>query len=208
MNVSACIATRGDVDMDPILDSLPAKWERVIWNNGQEEVWLQNQRDAAWTFQPVSDLGPHGRFAAIDYAAHDLVYVQDDDVIVSDPQQIVNEWLDLLHNFDRDDVVVANMPPEFRPHYPDSVMVGFGGAFHRDAPEKAFARWDAFGLPRDKLFLRESCRIFTVLTPQYLVDIPKVDMPYASDDTRLWKQDDHIQSRERALGLARQVRDA
>ena len=211
MNVSACVATRGNVDMDPILDSLPAKWQRVVWNNGDETVWLQNQQGAAWTFHSVTDQGPHGRFAAIDYAAHELVYVQDDDVIVSDPQQIVDEWLDLLHNHNRDDVVVANMPPEFRPHYPDSVMLGFGACFKRDAPEKAFQQFFDFHTDMtrtDPLFLRESCRIFTVLTPQYLVDVPKVDMPYASDPDRLWKQPGHVQSREKALALARQVRDS
>lgn len=197
--------------MDPILDSLPDEWQRVVWNNGLEEVWLQNQQDAAWTFQPVSDMGPHGRFAAIEYAAHDLVYVQDDDVIVSDSQQIVDEWLDLLHNFDRDDVVVANMPQEFRPHYPDSVMLGFGAAFKRDAPEKAFSQFFDFHTDMtqtDPLFLRESCRIFAVLTPQYLVDVPKTDLPYASDPDRLWKQPGHVQSRETALRLAREARDA
>jgi len=211
MKVSACIPTRGDVDLDPILDSLPDEWQRVVWNNGSEEVWLQPERDAAWTFQPVSDMGPHGRFAAIDYAAHDLIFVVDDDVIVSDPQQIVDEWLDLLHNHNRDDVVVANMPPEFRPHYPDSVMVGFGACFKRDAPELAFQQFFDFHTTMtrtDPLFLRESCRIFTVLTPQYLVDVGKVDMPYASDPDRLWRQPDHLQSREKALRLARQVRDA
>jgi hypothetical protein len=211
MKVTACIATRGNVDMEPILDSLPAKWQRVVWNNGDEMVWLQNQHGAAWTFHPVSDLGPHGRFAAIDHAAHDVVYVQDDDVIVSDPQQIVDEWLDLLHNHNRDDVVVANMPAEFRPHYPDSIMVGFGACFHRDAPETAFAKFFDFHTTMtrtDPLFLRESCRIFSILTPQYLVDVLKTDMPYASDPDRLWKQPGHIQSRDKALMLAREARDA
>ena len=103
------------------------------------------------------------------------------------------------------------MPQEFRPHYPDSAMVGFGSCFHRDAPERAFTRFFDHhdGMTReDPLFLRESCRIFTVLTPCVLVDVPKVDMPYASDPDRLWKQPGHIQSRDRALQLARQVRDA
>jgi len=203
MNVTACVATRGDVDMQPILDSFPDDWETIVWNNGSKHCVIDGT-----TWVPVKNLGPHARFAAIKYASHDLIYVQDDDVIVSDPGLIVAEWLDILEGYDRDDVVVCNMPPEFRSHYPDSAMVGFGAAFHRDAPELAFRQWDEHGFARDDLFLRESCRIFTVLTPQYLVDVPKVDMPYASDPNRLWKQPGHVQSRDKALGMARQVRDA
>jgi len=203
MNVSVCVATRGDVDMEPVLESFPDDWETVVWDNGREVCEIDGSVSV-----PVRDKGPHARFAAIKYASHDLIFVQDDDVIVSDPGLIVREWLDILEGYDRDDVVVCNMPPEFRQHYPDSSMVGFGACFHRDAPELAFRRWDEFGFARDDLFLRESCRIFTVLTPQYLVDIPKTDMPYASAPNRLWKQPGHVQSRDKALAMARQVRDA
>jgi len=211
VKVSACIPTRGDVDIDLILYSLPAKWERLVWNNGSEEVWIQPEEGGAWTFHPTSDLGPHGRFAAIEYASNDLIFVVDDDVLVSDPEIIVDEWIRLFNAYKLNDVIVANMPQEFRPHYPDSVMLGFGAVFHRDAPEKAFQQFFDFHTDMsrtDPLFLRESCRIFAVLTPWCLVDVPKEDMPYASDPNRLWKQPGHIQSRERALKLAREVRDA
>jgi len=33
-------------------------------------------------------------------------------------------------------------------------------------------------------------------------------MSYASDPDRLWKQQEHLQMRERALRLAREARDA
>ena len=226
--VSGIIVTRGNVDTAPLMETWPKKWQRIIWNNGLKEVWLQPEDGAAWTFFPVSDLGPHGRFAAIEYAAHDLCFCQDDDVIVSDPQAIVNEWIancvwhvipeslrpgPLGYESERVDGehVVANMPSEFRPHYSDSAMVGFGAVFHRDAPEKAFQRFfDYHSVMKrnDPLFLRESCRIFTTLTPRVLVDVARQDMPYASDPNRLWKQQGHLNFRERALTLAREVRDA
>jgi hypothetical protein len=104
--------------------------------------------------------------------------------------------------------VVCNMPQEFRVHYPDSAMVGFGAAFHRDLPERAFSRFFAHhaSMTRDDpLFLRESCRVFTGLTPCVLVDVAKTDLPYASDPSRLWKQPDHVACRERMLDLVRQV---
>jgi len=233
--VSACIATRGDVDMSPILDSLPEGWEVIIWNNGLGLVGTWRPGEQIDDIE-VGDLGPHGRFAAIEYASHDLILVQDDDVIISDPQAIVDAWVHWRENFginipyldenpDEDPLtseereflaenvqishVVCNMPPEFRVHYPDSAMVGFGACFQRDAPEKAFQRFFAYtGMARDDpLFLRESCRIFTTLTLRVLVDVLKTDMPYASDPERLWKQRDHLHYRERALKMAREVRD-
>lgn len=186
MNVTACIATRGDVDMQPILDSFPGEWEKVVWDNSR-----------------MTDLGAYGRFAAIEHASHDLIMVQDDDVIVSDPQAIVDAW-------ERNDHVVCNMPQEFRPHYPDSAMVGFGGCFHRDLPARTFARYLRYTETSadDPLFLRESCRILTCIAPRVLVDVPVTSLPYANDANRLWKQPGHVQSRDRALELARRVRDA
>lgn len=217
MNVSVCIATRGDVPLRPIFLSIPRGWEIVWWNNGDGTVTVTNSDAENFVdeqYSGVPDLGPHARFAAIEYASHDLIYCQDDDVIVSDPQAIVDEYVDegthmgdsfgegLTFHFEPPDLVVCNMPPEFRPHYPDSAMLGFGGAFHRDAPERAFARFFDHHLNMrrtDTVFQRESCRIFTALTPRVLVDIKKQDLPYASDGTRLWKQADHLSSRDTAL---------
>lgn len=65
MNVSACLVTRGDVDLAPILDSLPFD-DIVVWNNTERE-----------------DLGIYGRYAAIAEAKHDVIVTQDDDLIVT-----------------------------------------------------------------------------------------------------------------------------
>ena len=225
MNVSACIATRGDVPLRPIFLSIPRGWEIVWWNNGDGTVTVTNSDAENFVdvqYSGVPDLGPHARFAAIEYASHDLIYCQDDDVIVSDPQAIVDEYVDEgthLHDefgkglttyFEHPDSIVCNMPPEFRTHYSDSAMVGFGSCFERDAPERAFQRFFDYhsGMRRnDPLFLRESCRIFTTLTPRVLVDVARQDMPYASDPNRLWKQQGHLHFRDRALRMAREVRD-
>ena len=154
MNVSACIATRGDINMTPVLASLPKEWEKIVWDN-QRGVFVNGRCVQAIPL----DLGPHGRFEGLQrYATNTLCYVQDDDVIVSDPQAIVDEYIDegthmgdsfwegLTSYFEPPDLVVCNMPPEFRPHYPDSAMVGFGAAFHRDLPETAFARFFDFSI--------------------------------------------------------------
>ena len=43
MKVSGIIVTRGNVDTDVLMETWPAKWQRLVWNNGDETVWLQNQ---------------------------------------------------------------------------------------------------------------------------------------------------------------------
>lgn len=188
--VSACLVTRGNVDMTEILASLEAAGigETVIWNNALE-----------------TDLGPYGKYAAIEQARNDVILVQDDDVLLP-----VESILALIAAYEPGKLV-ANMPAEFRPHYPDSAMVGFGAIFDRDLPYRAFTRLFAHHAdcwPHDLLFLRESCRAFAVLTPLVLIDLPKTDLPWASDPDRLWRQPEHVAMRDRMLDLARQVRDA
>lgn len=65
VKVSACLVTRGDCDMTPILDTLP--YDEVI-------VWDNSKRD---------DFGIFGRYAAIAEAKHDVIYTQDDDLTVT-----------------------------------------------------------------------------------------------------------------------------
>lgn len=188
-DVTACIATRGNVDMTPILEQIDLA--------GIEDVIV-------WDNSVLADRGPHGRFTAMTAARHDVIYVQDDDALV--PPGSIRR---LIRAYVRGSIVV-NMPPEFRPHYPDSAMVGFGAVFNRLAAMQTFAWFLGYHqMPiDDPLFLRESCRALTTLTPRILMNVPKADMPYASDPDRLWKQPDHVANRERMLTLARQVRDA
>lgn len=244
MNVSACLVTRGDVDMQPILDSLPADWEVIVWDNGHGCVY---SRESYFAFADAPDLAVYGRYAAIRHASHDLIYVADDDVIVSDPQAIADAWVryqgfgegaapcsclhgnaispgcpscDWTSEDYKENVAVCNMPAEFRPHYPDSALVGFGAVFHRDAPDRAFERFFAKpfkalpGLPgvftyrTDDLFNRRADNVFTVLTPRVLVDIPKQDREMASAPNRMWKHPGHEAEKQRMIELARKVRDA
>lgn len=150
MNVSACLVTRGDVDMSPVITSLTAVGidDIVVYDNSKRE-----------------NLAVYGRYAAIAEAKHDLIYVQDDDVIVSDPLEIVNEWVyegakralaggsvdytesageNLPTDLSRD-FVVCNMPEAHRsqPFYKEHALVGFGAVFHRDAPQRAFEKFFA-----------------------------------------------------------------
>ncbi len=227
MNVSACLVTRGDVDMQPVLDSLPPEWEQVVWDNsvgcmvgpkgyiswrdgkpfveGEGRMWFPNN----------PDLSVYGRYAAIEYASHDLIYVQDDDVIVSDPQAIVDVWHEVIAKSLTDEeaageFLVANMPQEFRHDgYTDSCLVGWGSVFDAHLATFAFLRWQAAGHPiTDRAFLRDCDVVFTTLVPHRKVDVGFHHLPWAEDPARaLFLEPDHARVRAEILAQARAVRD-
>ena len=74
VKISACLVTRGDCDLSPILDSLPYD-DIVVWDNSKR-----------------GDLGIYGRYAAIREAKHDTIYVQDDDLVVTCHDQLAEAY--------------------------------------------------------------------------------------------------------------------
>jgi hypothetical protein len=222
VKVSAIIVTRGDVNIDPVIMSLPLKWEIIEWNNLAQRAYIYagGERGGGGSADGAN-LSVYGRYAAIEYASHDLIYVQDDDCIVSDPEAIIDAAM--LWPEREETGIVANMPQEFRPHYPDSCLVGFGACFHRDLPAKAFKRflqpsrmdpgggWIGYmdSVRLTSAMLRRACDVvFTTLTPRVLVDVPVEVLPYAHDEGRMWKQPNHFGERTQVLEMARKVRDA
>lgn len=186
-DVSACVVTRGDVDLDPVLRPLLHLGEVLVWDNSQRE-----------------NLSVYGRYALIQECTHDVILVQDDDCVLAP------ESVDELLAAYRPGHVVCNMPERFRPHYPDSALVGFGAVFDRDLPEKAFTQFSHERWSR-KLgwsFYRECDTVFTMLTPRILIDVDVEILPAAHEPHRLWKQRGHFEERERMRKLVRQVRDA
>lgn len=229
MNVTAIIVTRGDHDLGEILDSLPDEWERIIWDNHGGIMIHKNEGDWRGDGPPQpdnwADLSVYGRYAAIEYASHDLIYVQDDDCVVSDPQAIVDEWTTVREfniaqhpGMPYDRHVVCNMPSEFRHgFYEEHALVGFGACFHRDAPARAFERFQLheYGLtfpltsPTEVSWFHRTCDVlFTTLTPRVLVDIPKTNLPWAEGSDRMYRQQEHQAERGRMLETACRVRDA
>lgn len=202
MNVGAIIVTKGDQDLTPIAASIPDDWDLVIWDNSQEP----------------NDLAVYGRYAAVARTDAELIYVQDDDCVVSDPQAIVRAW----HEVDQaaleirygETGVVCNMPSEFRHNfYSDHALVGFGAAFHRDAPARAWSRWDNSGMPigpeglrqETEFFYRTCDIVFTALTPRVLVDVPVENLPWAYQWDRMYRQPELLAERVRMLDLVREI---
>jgi hypothetical protein len=219
VNVSACIVTRGDVDLSPVLRSLPEDWEILVWDNGANALYEGRDGGRYWN---VGDLSVYGRYAAIQYASHEIIYVQDDDVVVSDPKKIVDIWYIPSGLTGFKEGVVCNMPQEFRhSFYEDHALVGFGAAFHRDAPVKAFDLlketvpklglsnygWWLPDFKGNDHFLRTCDIVFTGLTPRVLVDVPVTNLDHAYSENRMYRQPDHVDERRRMLELALKVRD-
>lgn len=182
MRVAACLVTRGNVPMDDIIESLPEQYEVVLWDNSKR-----------------GDLGVYGRYAAIGLTDAELIYVQDDDCVLEPEGFASLEG----HVLARPNDLAANMPERFRPHYPDSCLVGFGAMFHRDLPSATFPRVQLAFAPSFNL----TCDVyFTTLVERALFDLPYRDQPWASNPDRMWKQPQHVPMRTKALEHARRLR--
>ena len=202
MNVAACLVTRGDVKLHRILDSLTDEGieEIVVWDNSQRQ-----------------DLGVYGRYAAIAETDAPLILVQDDDCVLP-PESIEEIMWTSDSGGSAYGQLVCNMPQRFReqPMYAngDTALVGFGACFHRDLPERAFRQWDHVaisddGLNADTAWFHRTCDVlFTALTPKVLVDVPYENLPWATDESRMYRQNGHTAERKRMLELALKVRDA
>jgi hypothetical protein len=209
------LVTRGDQEegLQRVVESLPSTWEVVVWDNGARQV----SRSDGYA-EVATDVSVYGRYAAIEHTTGDLIYVQDDDCIVSDPTVLLEQWV--VPAWGRQDHVVCNMPEPWRsnPFYAQHALVGFGAMFHRDAPDRAFSRfalsshragavaWGTDGVDRS-LFERTCDVVFTALTPRVLVSVPHESFDYAHGDDRMWKQPTHQQERQLMLELVSKVRD-
>lgn len=201
VDVTAVVVTRGDVDLSRILDSLMLAGieETIVYDNSK-----------------APDLAVYGRYAAISHANGSLIYVQDDDVVLP-PESI--ERLVSLAEIAPPDAVICNVPQAFREQdfYRDAALVGFGACFRPDVPARAFEclhayretqRIDPADPPWNGWFHRRCDIAFTALAPRVLVDVPYEDLPWASAPSRMYRQREHLDERQRMLELALRARDA
>lgn len=184
MSTAVCvIPTRGDVDLEPVLDSIPVP--TVIWNNSQRE-----------------DFGVYARYMAILTTDAQVIVTQDDDLVL--PRA---SWDALLAAYEPGKIV-CNVPERFRERYIDSGMVGFGAIFDRDLAFDAFAQYvNAGGDLMNPEFQRTSDIVFTMLGGELVfVDLPYEDREFARDDSRMWRQPGHFEERDSMRQFCRQIR--
>ena len=191
-DITACIVTRGNVDLAPIIDSLI--FERVI-------VWDNSTRPF--------DVKTYGRSLAADEADTDLVYFQDDDVIV--PAQAQEQLVERHQN----GVLISNMEDtRNRREFPELTWVGWGAITDRDLYRQAFRRWQqSGGQTTTSDFRLVGCDIvFSILNPDSRrVDLGFSHLDYALDEDRAYRTPGFQQIKHRfyeaALTLANELEE-
>lgn len=186
-DVTACLVTRGDVDMAPILESLIFE-HVVIWNNAERSV----------------DMKCAGRYGAAREAHTPVVYFQDDDVLVPAETQRA-----LMVAY-RPDVMVANWGhiPTVG-DYADLPLVGGGAIVDSDLPWRALNRYLA-QWPEDEDFYYEADYVAGILYPEFVhIRCPfNINYAVAQGASRLCNQPWQADLKARITRRARAIRDA
>lgn len=167
--VTAVVVTKGDVDLDPLWDSLAVFGQVIVWDNSKK------------TF----DRKVYGRYAAVLFADHEYVYVQDDDAIIN-TGRLCDEY--------QPGELLCNMKPHhaevYQRQYPGIALVGWGAIFPKAMIDFSpyFAKY-----PDDELFDRECDRVFTWLNraKTRVVDFGVEDLKHALGADRMGTEARH-----------------
>jgi hypothetical protein len=183
VKVSACLITRGDVDLEPILATLPYD-EVLIWGPERDE-------------RP----GTYGRYQLMAEARHDVVYTQDDDCIFH-----LHDYLAKSFGGYETTAVYGHGP---NPDGLEDVALVHGGALiNRVACLFSFDRYLKMW-PQDEGFYREADMIAGTLTPSVQVHLPYgIRLEIAARPNRMCHQPWQRELKHRITNQARAVRDA
>ena len=140
----------------------------------------------------------YGRYMTAHKARNALIYVQDDDCLISDVEMLYNRFLSLPEG------ILCGATPErmaFEAEHqeiPRIALVGWG-TFFRKADIDVFYRYrDKHGV--DDILLREADRIFTYLQPVPAIVIPAtVEHLDAVGGPALSAEVNHVASRDEAI---------
>jgi hypothetical protein len=185
--ITACIVTRGDVDLQPIFDSLIFD-QIIVWDNSKRPDWKCA-----------------GRYFAALEAETDYVYWQDDDTIV--PPETQRELLDLFGgDLGLDNDIVANWGHGDNPDGYDDLPLVCGGAIAD--PRAAWDGIASYGAhyPLDDAFKYEADFVVGALYHSWThVHLPFEIRDVAYNGRRLadepWQRDLKLKITDRARAL-------
>jgi hypothetical protein len=181
-DVTAVIVTRGDVDLDPILSDMPDFREVLVALDPPESCM--------------------GRWLKAQDATTDLVFFQDDDVLFSNHDALLDAWRD-------DDVMLCNMNPEWVGSgpwsYNDVGLVGAGALVRRDSWESAFIRY-LTQYPEDRLLYDWADFVVGILTPHRKIDLGYTIRDAAYADNRLANTPGNRIRKHAVMSRARRMR--
>lgn len=183
-DVTACLVTRGDVDMQPILDSLIFD-KVIVWDNSVCE-----------------DMKTAGRYATIHQTTTPVVYFQDDDVIVPASTQEA-----LLAEYEPGVMTAVYAHGDNADGYDDVPLVGAGAVVDRLLPLQAVHRYR--GWPMDNSFLYYCDFAIGVLYPRVKqLRLPfEIVMEVAQHPSRLCNQPWAAAMKFEVTERARAIRD-
>lgn len=185
-DVTACLVTRGDVDMGPILDSLI--FENVlVWDNSSKPF----------------DAKTAGRYYASEMATTHVVYYQDDDVLVPRTTQLA-----LLDAYEPGVPTAVYAHGENPDGYDDLPLVGAGALVDQELPWQALDRYLTHHPDLDDGFYYDCDFIAGILYPRFKqVHLPFEILPVAQHESRLCNQPWQAALKLLVTERARAIRD-
>lgn len=183
-DVTACLVTRGDVNLRPILKTLPY---------GHVRIWDGRVHDRADAY------GMFVRWLCVAEAETDVVYVQDDDCVFDRHDELVAAY--------RPGVIVSTYGHgENADGLEDFVLMHGGAILDRGLAVPAFARYLEH-FPRDEAFYRYCDLIVGGLTPFEYVDLPfQIDYEIAARPSRMAHMDGARDLKHAIAGRVRRLR--
>jgi hypothetical protein len=180
-DVTACLITRGDVDMAPILESLPYP-NVIVWGPDRAELHV------------------YGRYCGMLEAKTQVVYTQDDDCVFTRHEELLAAY--------QPGVIVSTYGHGENPDgYDDMALVHGGAIMDAHLPQLAFARYLS-RWPLDEGFLREADMVNGTITPHVHVDLDfEIRMDIATRPNRMCNQPWQRDLKREITNRARQVRD-
>ena len=192
-DVTAVIVTRGDVPLDPVIDSLIFP-NVVIWNNSVEE----------------RDQMTYGRLLGALRAETEVIYSQDDDIVHSAENQV-----QILSAYSKGQLVGCMWKDwsdgarrqGIPGGYDDLVFPGSGSISHRVLWTDAHARY-LQQYPHDDFFRMWSDTIIGVISPTVQLPLRFEELDWGNNENRMAHMDDAVELKTEAIRRAREVRDA
>lgn len=173
--ITAIIVTRGDVDLNPCLETLPYS-DVIVWDNSKSDY----------------DYKIFGRYAAIPQARHSVVYWQDDDVIFANHKALLDNY--------QPGVAIANMDDAWirGAGYEHTALFGAGSLCDAHLPQEIFSKYFEQH-PWDDDVLVEADFIFGTLVNWVRADFGYAVREFADAPDRLYLQPGQTERKRRMI---------
>jgi hypothetical protein len=183
-DVTACLVTRGDVDLRPILRTLPYR---------NLHVWDGRERDREDAY------GMYVRWLCVAEARTEIVYVQDDDCVFRHHEELLAAY--------RPGVIVSTYGHGVDADGLEEFPLMHGGAImDRDLAAPALERYLRHFLP-DEAFYRYCDLIVGGLTPSETVELPfEIDYEIAARPNRMAHMEGARDLKHAIAGRVRAIR--